>query len=78
LVKSVRFTGSLGVVGVFVPADPGAPADLARHKAMPSLLVSHQLPLTSWPDAYEHFDTRDTGRTKVVLSPVETNGGSAR
>jgi glutathione-independent formaldehyde dehydrogenase len=40
--------------------------------------MSHQLPLTSAPDAYEHFDRRDTGRTKVVLPPVETNGGSAR
>ncbi|MGZ4296312.1 MAG: glutathione-independent formaldehyde dehydrogenase [Solirubrobacteraceae bacterium] len=116
LVKSVRFTGSLGVVGVFVPEDPGAPDDLARHgqvafdygmfwfkgqrmgsgqcpvkrynrqlrdlihvgKAKPSWLVSHQLPLTSAPDAYEHFDRRDTGWTKVVLSPVETNGGPAR
>jgi hypothetical protein len=31
LVRSVRFTGSLGVVGVSVPEDPGAPDDLARH-----------------------------------------------
>jgi threonine dehydrogenase-like Zn-dependent dehydrogenase len=74
----MRFTGSVGVVGVFVPADPGAPDDLARDKAMPSWLVSHQLPLTIAPDAYEHFDRQGTGRTKVVLSPVETNGGSAR
>jgi glutathione-independent formaldehyde dehydrogenase len=116
LVRSVRFTGSLGVVGVFVPEDPGAPDDLARHgqvpfdygtfwfkgqrmgggqcpvtrynrqlrnlihvgKAKPSWLVSHQLPLTSAPEAYEHFDRRDTGWPKVVLSPVKTNGGSAR
>jgi threonine dehydrogenase-like Zn-dependent dehydrogenase len=115
-VRSVRFTGSLGVVGVFVPEDPGAPDDLARHgqvafdygtfwfkdqrmgsgqcpvkrynrqlrdlihvgKAKPSWLVSHQLLLTSAPDAYEHFDRRDRGWTKVVLSPVETNGGLGR
>ena len=30
LVRSVRFNGSIGVVGVFVPFDPGAPDDLAR------------------------------------------------
>src|ERR1700761_1975667 len=47
-------------------------------KAKPSWLVSHQLPLTSAPDAYEHFDRRDTGWTKVVLSPAETNGASGR
>jgi threonine dehydrogenase-like Zn-dependent dehydrogenase len=47
-------------------------------KAKPSWLVSHELPLTSAPDAYEHFDRRDTGWTKVELSPVETSGGSAR
>ena len=27
LVRSVRFTGSIGVVGVYVPADPGGPDD---------------------------------------------------
>jgi threonine dehydrogenase-like Zn-dependent dehydrogenase len=31
LVRSVRPTGTFGVVGVFVPADPGAPDDLAKH-----------------------------------------------
>jgi glutathione-independent formaldehyde dehydrogenase len=30
LVKSVRFTGKIGVVGVFVPQDPGAPDELAK------------------------------------------------
>lgn len=30
LVKSVKFTGTIGVVGVYVPQDPGAPDDLAR------------------------------------------------
>ena len=30
LVESVRFTGGIGTVGVYVPADPGAPDDLAR------------------------------------------------
>jgi len=31
LVDSVKFTGRLGVVGVWVPLDPGASDDLARH-----------------------------------------------
>ena len=30
LVDSVRATGAIGVVGVFVPQDPGAPDDLAK------------------------------------------------
>jgi glutathione-independent formaldehyde dehydrogenase len=30
LVKSVRFTGRIGVVGLFVPKDPAAPDDLER------------------------------------------------
>ena len=31
LVESVRFTGGIGTVGVYVPADPGAPDELAKH-----------------------------------------------
>ena len=31
LVRSVRFTGTIGVVGVYVPADPGGPDELAQH-----------------------------------------------
>jgi glutathione-independent formaldehyde dehydrogenase len=107
LVQSVRFTGSLGVVGVFVPEDPGGPDELAKHgqvafdygmfwfkgqhmgtgqcpvkrynrhlrnlihvgKAKPSWIVSHELPLGEAPNAYEHFDMRDNGWTKVVLAP---------
>jgi threonine dehydrogenase-like Zn-dependent dehydrogenase len=30
LVESVRFTGGIGTVGVYVPMDPGAPDDLAK------------------------------------------------
>jgi threonine dehydrogenase-like Zn-dependent dehydrogenase len=30
LVESVRFTGGIGTVGVYVPQDPGGPDDLAR------------------------------------------------
>ncbi|HET7490115.1 MAG TPA: glutathione-independent formaldehyde dehydrogenase [Acidimicrobiales bacterium] len=107
LVQSVRFTGGIGSVGVYVPQDPGGPDDLAKQgevalaygmhwfkgqtlasgqcpvkkynrrlrdliaagKAKPSWIVSHELPLDQAPDAYEHFDARDEGWTKVVLKP---------
>ena len=107
LVQSVRFTGGIGSVGVYVPEDPGGPDSLAKHgqvafdyglhwfkgqtmgsgqcpvkrynrrlrdlvagdKASPSFIVSHRLPLAEAPSAYEHFDARDDGWTKVVLKP---------
>ncbi len=31
LIQSIRFTGGIGTVGLFVPRDPGAPDDLAKH-----------------------------------------------
>jgi glutathione-independent formaldehyde dehydrogenase len=108
LVASVRFTGSIGVVGVYVPQDPGGPDELAKQgevafdfgkfwfkgqrmgcgqcpvkaynrylcaliedgKAQPSFVVSHELPLDEAPNAYQHFDARDNGWTKVVLKPA--------
>jgi glutathione-independent formaldehyde dehydrogenase len=108
LVRSVRFTGSMGVVGVYVPSDPGGADELAKHgevafdfglfwfkgqqmgtgqcpvkaynrhlrelihtgQAKPSFVVSHELPLARAPEGYEHFDARDNGWTKVVLSPA--------
>jgi glutathione-independent formaldehyde dehydrogenase len=111
LVNSVRFTGGIGVVGVFVPQDPGSPDDLEkegkvafdfgmfwfkgqtmgtgqcpvkkydRHlrnliqagKADPSFIVSHRLGLDKAPDAYEHFDARDDGWTKVLREPNGTS-----
>jgi glutathione-independent formaldehyde dehydrogenase len=110
LIQSVRPTGALGVVGVFVPEDPKASdaqskkgkigfdfgllwskgqrlatgqanvkmynrrlMDLiARDKAKPSFIVSHNLSLDDAPDAYKHFDARDTGWTKVILHPGAT------
>lgn len=107
LVQSVRFTGNIGVVGVYVPQDPGGPDELAKQgvipfdygqfwfrgqamgtgqcpvkrynrplrdliaggKATPSWIVSHELSLEEAPQAYEHFDARDEGWTKVVLHP---------
>ncbi|CAN5547458.1 glutathione-independent formaldehyde dehydrogenase [soil metagenome] len=107
LVDAVKATGTLGVVGVFVPQDPKASdahakigqiafdfgkfwfkgmkmgtgqcnvkaynrrlADLIHHgKANPSLIISHELPLSEAPNAYKHFDNRDPGWTKVILKP---------
>ena len=38
-------------------------------RAKPSFVVSHELPLTDAPAAYEKFDKRIDGYTKVVLHP---------
>jgi len=35
LVSSVRFTGGIGTVGVYVPQDPGGPNELAKHGKAP-------------------------------------------
>lgn len=107
LVQTVKATGGIGVVGVFLPQDPGAHDALAkegklafdfgnfwfkgqrigtgqanvkhynRHlaklihagKAKPSAIVSHELSLDEAPKAYEQFDKRADGWTKVVLKP---------
>ncbi|MYS23063.1 glutathione-independent formaldehyde dehydrogenase [Streptomyces sp. DvalAA-14] len=107
LVETVRATGRLGVPGLYVPSDPGAPNENARHgqllvsigklfekgqrvgtgqanvkkynrqlrdliiagRAKPSFVVSHELPLDQAPMAYQKFDKRIDGYTKVVLHP---------
>jgi len=108
LVRVVRATGGIGVVGVYVPEDPQAAdegaqrgrigfdygtffskgqrmgtgqAPVARYnrqlrdlivagRAEPSFIVSHHMALDDAPDAYEHFDRRDDGWTKVLLRPA--------
>jgi len=108
LIMTVRPTGMLGVPGLYVPSDPGAPDENAKHgqllvsigkmfekgqrmgtgqcnvkrynrqlrdliisgRAKPSFVVSHELPLDQAPMAYEKFDKRIEGFTKVVLHPV--------
>ncbi|GAA3669988.1 glutathione-independent formaldehyde dehydrogenase [Arthrobacter ginkgonis] len=107
LVKVVRATGHIGVVGVYVPEDPGAANDLAkegrvafnygeaftkgisiaggqcpvkkynrelrdliiRGKSAPSWIVSHQVGLDEAVEAYDKFDKRIDGYTKVLLKP---------
>ncbi len=107
LIEVVRATGRIGVVGVYVPEDPGATTELAkagkipfdygslwtkgitmgtgqcpvkkynrelrdliiRDRAEPSKIVSHVLPLEQAVDAYDRFDKREDGWTKVLLQP---------
>ena len=107
LVHSVRPTGGIGVVGVFVPEDPKGADKLAKKgqiafdfgkffekgqhmgtgqanvkaynrylcnliqagRAQPSWIVSHEISLAEAPDAYEQFDARAAGWTKVILHP---------
>ena len=38
-------------------------------KVKPSFLVSHEISLDQAPKAYEHFDKREDGWTKVILHP---------
>ncbi len=107
LIYTVRATGKIGTVGLYVPADPGAPSDEAKEgrllieigkffekglrmgtgqanvkrynrqlrdliiagRASPSFVVSKELPLDEAPEAYERFDKREEGYSKVVLHP---------
>ena len=107
LVKVVRATGHIGVVGVYVPDDPGAATEQAkegriafnygeaftkgisiaggqcpvkkynrelrdliiRGKSSPSWIVSHEIPLKEAVTAYDRFDKREDGYTKVLLKP---------
>jgi glutathione-independent formaldehyde dehydrogenase len=108
LVQVVKAHGGIGVVGVFVPEDPGGPDELAQQgrpawdygtffskgqqmgtgqapvkrynrqlrdliiagRAKPSELVSHELALGEAVEAYENFDKRLDGWTKVLLRPT--------
>ena len=108
LVNSVRVTGRLGVIGVYVPQDRGAATEDAKDgrigfdfgrlfqkglslgtgqcpvkryneqlrdliiagRATPSKIISHELPLAEAPGAYDKFDKRADGYTKVILHPA--------
>jgi len=107
LIRVVKPTGGLGIPGLYVPSDPGAPDSAAAKgyisfpfgklfekgltigtgqcnvkaynrylrdliiagKAKPSFVVSHHLSLDQAPDAYDKFDRRVDGYTKVLLHP---------
>jgi glutathione-independent formaldehyde dehydrogenase len=42
---------------------------IEKDKVKPSWIVSHELPLEQAPQAYENFDQRKNGWTKVILKP---------
>ncbi len=107
LIETVRPTGQLGVVGLYLPSDPGAPdenaaegkllfnvgkyfekglamgsgqADVKSYnrylrdliiagRAKPSFVVSKEVPLSGAPEAYQRFDKREDGYSKVVIKP---------
>lgn len=102
-----RPTGGLGIPGLYVPADPGAPDESSKSgkilisfgklfekgltvgtgqcnvkaynrylrdmiisgKAKPSFVVSHEINIDDAPVAYEKFDQRIDGYTKVLIHP---------
>ncbi|KJA20427.1 hypothetical protein HYPSUDRAFT_88698 [Hypholoma sublateritium FD-334 SS-4] len=107
LIRVVRPTGGLGIPGLYVPSDPGAPDSAAAKgyisfpfgklfekglslgtgqcnvksynrylrdliiagRAKPSFVVSHNLSLDEASSAYDKFDRRVEGYTKVLLHP---------
>ncbi|BCL15312.1 alcohol dehydrogenase [Micromonospora sagamiensis] len=108
LIEVVRATGTLGVVGLYLAHDPGAPDEhssrgellvkigkffekglrmgtgqanvkayneylrnlIIAGRARPSFVVSKELPLDAAPEAYQRFDRREAGYSKVVLKPA--------
>jgi glutathione-independent formaldehyde dehydrogenase len=77
LAEVVNPTGSVGLIGVYLAQDPGATGEAARRGRF-------QLPLGRFwekgieaPRAYEHFDRREAGYTKVVLKPQLRPGQGA-
>ncbi|KAM3415487.1 S-glutathione dehydrogenase [Cercospora zeina] len=107
LIMVTRPTGGLGIPGLYVPSDPGAPDEksgkgqillsfgklfekglklgtgqcnvkaynrylrdlIISGRAKPSFVVSHELSLEEAPMAYEKFDKRIEGYSKVLLHP---------
>ncbi|MCJ1288739.1 hypothetical protein MMC34_000268 [Xylographa carneopallida] len=106
-IKITRPTGGVGVPGLYVPSDPGAPDEKSKQgmmlmsfgklfekgltfgtgqcnvkkynrylrdliiagKAKPSFVVSHDIEIDDAPTAYEKFDKRIDGYTKVLIHP---------
>ncbi|KAK7427278.1 hypothetical protein QQZ08_006214 [Neonectria magnoliae] len=110
MIRVTRACGGLGIPGLYVPSDPGAPDDTSAKgmislsfgklfekglsiatgqcnvkaynrylrdliisgKAKPSFVVSHEINIEDAEIAYEKFDKRIDGYTKVLIHP---NGG---
>jgi threonine dehydrogenase-like Zn-dependent dehydrogenase len=107
LIHVTRPTGGLGIPGLYVPSDPGAPDEqsgkgqilisfgklfekglklgtgqcnvkaynrylrdlIISGRAKPSFVVSHEVGIDEAPEAYDKFDRRVDGYTKVLLHP---------
>ncbi|KFY90552.1 hypothetical protein V500_05112 [Pseudogymnoascus sp. VKM F-4518 (FW-2643)] len=107
MIRVTRACGGLGIPGLYVPSDPGAPDSAAAKgmislsfgklfekglslstgqcnvkaynrylrdliiagKAKPSFVVSHEVTIDGAVTAYEKFDKREDGYTKVVIHP---------
>lgn len=107
IIKVVRACGGIGIPGLYVPSDPGAPDSSASKgmislsfgklfekglslatgqcnvksynrylrdliiagKAKPSFVVSHEIEIDEAEVAYEKFDKRIEGYTKVLIHP---------
>lgn len=103
--RVVNPTGAIGMIGVYIAPDPGAPAEEAKKgvypfpvadffdkaitmgagqapvkryneylrdlivngRAKPSRIVSHRIRIEAAPDAYDKFDKRVDGYTKVLI-----------
>lgn len=110
IIAVTRPTGGLGIPGLYVPSDPGAPDEksgkgqillsfgklfekglalgtgqcnvkaynrylrdlIISGRAKPSFVVSHHVGIDEAPTAYQKFDKRIEGYTKVLIHP---NGG---
>ncbi|KAK2599783.1 hypothetical protein N8I77_011508 [Diaporthe amygdali] len=118
MIKVTRPCGGLGIPGLYVPTDPGAPDKAAGEgmislsfgklfekglslatgqcnvkaynrylrdliiagKAKPSFVVSHEIDIDEAPTAYEKFDKRIEGYTKVLIhpnGPIASTGGDS-
>ncbi|KAA6408622.1 MAG: alcohol dehydrogenase [Lasallia pustulata] len=107
LIRVTRPTGGLGIPGLYVPSDPGAPDEksakgmislsfgklfekglhlgtgqcnvkaynrylrdlIISGRATPSFVVSHEIDIDDAPQAYDKFDRRIDGYTKVLIHP---------
>ncbi|KIV93950.1 hypothetical protein PV10_05120 [Exophiala mesophila] len=107
MIKATRACGGLGIPGLYVPTDPGAPDEASAKgrislsfgklfekglslatgqcnvkqynrylrdliiagKARPSFVVSHEVGIEDAEVAYEKFDKRIEGFTKVLIHP---------
>jgi len=103
--RVVNPAGAIGLIGVYMSPDPGAPNEQAKQgiyplpigdlfdsavtigmgqapvkryneylrdliiqrRVKPSQIVSHHIPITEAPEAYQKFDRREDGYTKVVI-----------